>query len=388
MSASREKEPGFFAQLLGFVNPALSVTAETTIRWMQSDRDQFAETPVPTDEELADLRREMDENGDGAPAWVARRAAQIPLAFPREATAPGAPGSIAAEWLYPESLDPHLDAEGTGTADAPTILYLHGGDYWAGSVRSHEDLIARLGRASGARALAINYSLAPGFRWPQQLMEALSAYAFLVDRCQTRPSSIVIMGDSAGGNLSLVTALCLALFDAAREGEPIPDFAGSALDTFRSSARSGGLPAALVLLSPWVNLDIEREASKQASTFAELAATDYLPTVEPDSALYFLPPGAAPDLVCSPLVSPCFAGRELLSRLPPTLISYGGGEQLKGQIEWFCRSFAAANQDDPGKLVQIGYDGMPHVFHAFGAMIPEAEVAIDAIGTFVKGRLG
>lgn len=377
---SSEDEPravGFLSRMLGFVNPHLSLGAETAIRFIQLERDQFAGTPVPPEESLRKLRVTMDERADAAPAGTERRPVTIPAA-----SSPGAAG-IRGEWLYPEGLDPRLGEDGVGTADTPTILYFHGGDYWAGSIRSHEDLVSRLAGASSARALMVEYSLAPEHRFPRQLEEALSAFLFLVERCQTAPSSIVIMGDSAGGNLTLVTALSLVLLSGdSRDRQRLRDAGLTALPPASAGA---ALPRALVLLSPWVNLDIEREVSKRMSTWEEHRATDFLPTVEPDSALYFLPPGSDAGLVCHPLVSPCFAGPELLSRLPRTMVSYGGAEQLRGPIEWFCQSYLAANEAHPDKLVQLCYQGMPHVFHAFGSLIPASETAIDAIGAFVRG---
>lgn len=382
---SPENEPkksGFFAQMLGFVNPHLSLRAETTIRFVQSDRDQFADTPVPSEERLGAFRKGMDTSTDPASDSTGRCPVSIPVVVPTVA-ASAAPATVRAEWLYPASLDPCLDKDGVGTRDAPTILYFHGGDYWAGSIRSHEAMISRIAGACGARALAVEYSLAPGLRWPHQLAEALSAYAFLVEQCQTSPSNIIIMGDSAGGNLTLVTALGLVLLG----GDPgdVKRFSATGLGTPPSTSRKLGLPAGLVLLSPWVNIDIKHEDSRRFATWEEHLATDFLPTVEPESALYFLPPGASDELACHLLVSPAFADAGLLARLPKTMVSYGGGEQLRGQIEWFCESFRAANDGSPDKLVQMSYPGMPHVFHAFGSLIPESEVAIEAMGEFVRG---
>jgi len=104
-------------------------------------------------------------------------------------------GGIDAEWIVP--------------ADAPedkAILYFHGGGFRLGSVASHRDLIARIAEVSRCRVLAINYRLAPEYRFPAALEDALTAFDWM--RTQGfNPESIALAGDSAGGNLVLTTML-------------------------------------------------------------------------------------------------------------------------------------------------------------------------------------
>jgi monoterpene epsilon-lactone hydrolase len=64
-------------------------------------------------------------------------------------------GEVPAYWL---------DAPGAGTGRV--LLFLHGGGYQFGSLRSHGELAARLGRASGMRVLFPEYRLAPSIRSP------------------------------------------------------------------------------------------------------------------------------------------------------------------------------------------------------------------------------
>ena len=56
------------------------------------------------------------------------------------------------------------------------ILYLHGGAYCAGSVRTHKALIARIARASKCKAIGLNYRLAPDHPYPAALDDAFKAY--------------------------------------------------------------------------------------------------------------------------------------------------------------------------------------------------------------------
>jgi acetyl esterase/lipase len=90
---------------------------------------------------------------------------------------------------------PDTDAEGS-------MLFLQGGAYILGSLKSHWDLVARLGRAAGVLGLLTDYRLAPEHVFPAALDDALTAYRWLLAR-GTRPRHIVLVGDSAGGGLAL-----------------------------------------------------------------------------------------------------------------------------------------------------------------------------------------
>ena len=65
-------------------------------------------------------------------------------------------------------------------ADRVTLLYLHGGGYTIGSVRTHRALVARLASATGARALTVDYRLGPEDPFPAAVDDALAAYRWLV----------------------------------------------------------------------------------------------------------------------------------------------------------------------------------------------------------------
>ena len=108
------------------------------------------------------------------------------------------------------------------------ILYCHGGGYVVGSPRAYRGLAGRLAALTHCDVAVIDYRLAPEHVYPAAPDDAIRAYRALLSR-GIDASSIVIAGDSAGGNLALVTLL---------------------------RARDCGLPlpSAAVLLSPWTDL--------------------------------------------------------------------------------------------------------------------------------------
>ena len=133
---------------------------------------------------------------------------------------------IPAEWVTWQGVDTRR-----------TILYLHGGGYVLCSPNTHRPLVCRFVRASGARALVIDYRRAPEHPHPTAVEDALTAYRWLLDS-GIEPSRIAVMGDSAGGGLTL--ALLQILRDRA-----IP------------------LPACAVCLSPWADLTCSGESMKK-----------------------------------------------------------------------------------------------------------------------------
>ncbi len=243
---------------------------------------------------------------------------------------------VRGDWLTPVGAEP-----------APVILYFHGGGYIFGSLRTHGPMIGALARAAGLRTFALDYRLAPAHPKPAALEDALAAYRWLIDHVGVAPEQIVLAGDSAGGNLVLVTLL--ALRDA---GEP--------------------LPAAGVALSPWVDLE------NSGASFQRNAPYDFVTREACDIAAAAYLAGADAKAADS---SPLFAE---LGGLPPLLVHAGGAETLVDQIQAFCQRARAADVD----VTLSVYDDMVHVWHMLFSFLPDANTALAEIGTFARARAG
>ncbi|KAG2116013.1 alpha beta-hydrolase [Suillus discolor] len=156
---------------------------------------------------------------------------------------------IDAEWIAEKShLRPesdHIDAGRKYSEEErllmsmeqleTTMLYIHGGGYYWGSINTHRYQIIKYAHKIRGRAFTVNYRKAPQYPWPCPLHDVLAAYLYLIQPPHDAahkpipPSKIVFAGDSAGG------ALCLAMLTVLRDlGQP--------------------LPAGAVLISPWVDL--------------------------------------------------------------------------------------------------------------------------------------
>ena len=244
-------------------------------------------------------------------------------------------GGVPAYWLTA----PGADA-------GPVLLFLHGGGYELGSLRSDGELAARLGRASGMRVLFPEYRLAPEHPFPAAIDDVLAAWRWLRVGKGLSARSLAVAGDSAGGGLA--TALLVAARDAGQ-----------------------ALPAAAVLMSPTVDLTssgasmTERADQDPVSTPAMLRqfAAGYLAGADPKT----------------PLASPLFAA---LAGLPPLLIQVGTADLLLSDSE---RLAAAAAQAGVDVSLEIG-QGLPHVYQLLLGT-PEAAQATGQIGTFLRAQV-
>ena len=98
--------------------------------------------------------------------------------------------------------------------NAPLIIFFHGGGWCIGSIDTHDEECTRLSLASEYSVLSIDYSLAPEHRFPRAVEECIDATEWVLTQSEldfARTDKVVLIGDSAGGNLSIVVAYQLIL---------------------------------------------------------------------------------------------------------------------------------------------------------------------------------
>ena len=105
---------------------------------------------------------------------------------------------VPAEWVLTEGADP-----------GRRLLYIHGGAFIVGSPRSHRAITTTLSRITNASVLAIDYRLAPENSRVACIEDCQAAYKWVLDNGPDdqvgAPDAFFIAGDSAGGNLTLMT---------------------------------------------------------------------------------------------------------------------------------------------------------------------------------------
>jgi epsilon-lactone hydrolase len=243
---------------------------------------------------------------------------------------------------------PALWAVPKDCAEDRVLLCMHGGGFIGGSIYSHRKLYAHLAKAAGARALVFDYRLAPEYIHPAPVEDALTAYRWVLDQ-GIDPEHIAFAGDSSGGGLALTTQL-----RARAEGLP--------------------LPAAALLISPWV--DMQQSGESYRSNWAT-DAFFYKEFVDVLAATFLGPDGDATD----PLASPLYAD---LAGLAPMSIQVGGDETLLDDSSSLADRARLA-----GVEVELAiFPGQQHTFQMTAGRALEADEAIRALGEWVRPKLG
>jgi acetyl esterase/lipase len=224
-----------------------------------------------------------------------------------------------------------------------TLLYLHGGAFVGGRLDSYHHFCSSLAKQLNARIFLADYRLAPEHPYPAAPDDAFAVYRALI----REGLPLIVAGDSAGGNLTLVTLL---------------------------RARDHGLPmpACAVALSPGADATGElmsREANNDSDPM--------LSRVMIDGAIALYLQGADPK---DPDVSPC---RGEFHGLPPLMLTVSEEECLRDDA--YAVAERARQAGVPVNL--LSRPDMPHVWPIFSLLLPEARQDSRRLVRFMKGHL-
>ncbi|MEE9150167.1 MAG: alpha/beta hydrolase [Candidatus Tectomicrobia bacterium] len=245
-------------------------------------------------------------------------------------------GGVPAEWV-----------RAPGAQDDQVMLYVHGGGYVVGSMRTHRAMLSYLSRASGFSVLGLDYRLAPENPFPAPVEDTLAAYGWLLANGYD-PRKITLGGDSAGGGLVVAALVAMRYL-----GQP--------------------LPAAGVCLSPWVDME------GTGASFTTNAHAD--PSVSQERIVNLAGVYLAGKDPRAPLASPMHAD---LRGLPPLLVQVGAIETLLDDAKVLTERAKQAGVEVDLEV----WDDMPHVWHLFAPILPEAQQAIAHIGDFLRKHVG
>jgi len=252
-------------------------------------------------------------------------------------TRDGELAGLPARWVEPPVAD-----------DEALLVYLHGGAFVVETPKAHTAFLTHLTKACGMRAVMPSYRLAPEHPFPAAVDDCLATYKALLDEGYD-PKKLVLAGDSAGGNLAMVTM---------------------------QQARDLGLPlpACSVLISPGMDLSgtpSQVENNKRDPMFNEHAMAAVI--------AHYLHGDFS--LTADPRVSPLKGNFE---GLPPLYFTAGSTEIFRD-----CSVHSAHRAKEAGVDASCDiWTNMPHCFPVmFQGVLPEAGQALADITKFIRAHV-
>ncbi len=241
---------------------------------------------------------------------------------------------IPGAWIYPENI-----------RKDNVMLYLHGGGFIAGSIKSHKNLAAGIAKASRVSALIIEYRLAPEHPFPAGLNDSLTAYEWLLNH--GFPSDkICLGGDSAGGGLALSLLLKI-------KEKKLP------------------MPCAAVLISPWTDLACKNPSHREHQNKDPMLNQHMLFHA---SRLY-----TGGKNLDHYLVSPANGN---FDGLCPLLVQAGSLEVLMDDAVHLSEKAKNAGV----KVTLEIWPDMFHVWHFFSRFLVQGREAVAEIGKFIQSH--
>lgn len=245
----------------------------------------------------------------------------------------------------------YLPREGE-VAEFPVILFFHGGGWVTESIDNYERVCARMAASTEHVVISVGYRLAPEYKFPHGLMDCYAAAKAVYTNQlipNKDPADIILMGDSAGGNLAAAISLM-----ARDKGEFLPkkqvliypalycDYSDrTPFESVRKYGRDYLLTAGK--MRDFIKLYASCEADRSNKYFAPLLETDY-------------------------------------SRQPDTLILTAEYDPLRDEGEEYGRRLQAA-----GNHVEVHRikDGL-HGYFALGIKYYHVEESFALINAFLK----
>lgn len=237
---------------------------------------------------------------------------------------------------------------------SPLVLFFHGGGFVVGNIATHAGMAAEISRRLDLPLLSVEYRLAPEHPWPAAPDDAEAAARWVAGKGAASLgldiTGLLLAGDSAGGNLAIVTALALRDNPAA-----LP--AVMQLLLYPTTDRSFPYPSAS-LFGQGFGLD-----SADMALFNSHYAADHA------------------HWRCSPLLAD-------LADLPPALVATAGLDPLRDE----GRAYAAKLVNAGVQTLYLEVPGTIHGFASFRAVIPSAAAdlaqLLDLARAFLTGLKG
>lgn len=231
------------------------------------------------------------------------------------------------------------------------VQFMHGGGWLMGDLETHHSTGRRLAVLTGIPVIAVDYRLAPEHRYPAAVDDCRAAARWLVEREDVHGlsvSSLVFLGDSAGGQLAAI----LTNETVAENGIPV---------------------AAQVLLYPIT--DLTDDNMERGSSYRRISAG--FPMVA-DTMRWFADTYVdRGDIRRSPDLSPLLA--DLPGGLPPSFVITVDNDPLADEGGSYAAALAAAG-------APVRYEhlvGYAHGLFTSAGLIPAGEHYLGEVAAFI-----
>jgi acetyl esterase len=234
----------------------------------------------------------------------------------------------------------------TAIADAPLVVYFHGGGWVVGGLDESDTFCRVLANAAAAEVLSVDYRLAPEHPFPAAVHDADTALTWAANSLLRPGAPLIVAGDSAGGNLAAVVA---------------------------RRARDRGGPAIALQILVYPVTDARMTTGSYAEHGAQLL-------ISADDMAWFwdqYAPNPADRL--NPDASPLLA--DDLSGLPPALVLVAEHDPLRDEVLEYAEQLRTA-----GVAVDtVRYATAAHGFFALPGLLHQADSAIGAVAAVIAG---
>jgi acetyl esterase len=254
----------------------------------------------------------------------------------------GAKGNLPARLYRPEKSDDKV---------LPVVLYFHGGGWVIADIDAYDGGARAISKQTGAIVISAHYRQAPEHKFPAAHDDAFAAYKWVLDNATSfggDPKRIAIMGESAGGNLAITTAI---------------------------AARDAGLPLPLyqVLVYPVAGIDMTTESYRENANAKPLnkAMMGWF-------MKHILPNGQAKQDSRLDII-----GKASLEGLPPATIITADIDPLRSDGQMLAKKLK-----DAGIAVNVkNYEGVTHEFFGMGTVVGKAKDAEALAAKDLKNAL-
>lgn len=252
-------------------------------------------------------------------------------------------GNLKLRWYVP--------ANATKESNLPIIVFFRGGGWVIADLDVYDATPSALARKTGAAVVSVDYPMGPEHKFPAAHDEAVDAYRYILRNAQGwgyNADKIALIGESAGGNLAINTAI---------------------------AARDQGLPrpVAIVSVYPVATTSLDTPSKK------EQAAAKPLNT--PMLAWFVKHITRTPDDARDPRLNLIAAN---LKDLPPVTVINAEIDPLKSDGDLIVAKLKEAGVETTHRL----YTGVTHEFFGMDAVVAKSREAQDFAVSQIRKAFG